>query len=104
MMSKVTASTDGPERFSPLMCRFESVLHRLKLAAEDLRDLAEEVPIVDQVPPPLLWERRRGIWNSFTTISGRLIVVVEDGSAAYKHPAAPSGAGSILSAEHHYDP
>jgi hypothetical protein len=71
MMSKVTASTDGPERFSPLMCRFESVLHRLKLAAEDLRDLAEEVPIVDQVPPPLLWERRRGIWNSFTTISGR---------------------------------
>lgn len=38
---------DDPERFSPLMCRFESVLHRLRLAAHALHYLAEDVPIVE---------------------------------------------------------
>jgi DNA repair ATPase RecN len=37
-------SDEQDDSFSPLMVRLESAIHRLKLAADDLQDLAEKMP------------------------------------------------------------
>jgi hypothetical protein len=42
--STEASSDEQDDSFSPLMHRLESAIHRLKLAAEDLSDLAETMP------------------------------------------------------------
>ena len=41
------AQADPEDSFSPLMQRLEAAIHRLKLAADDLSDLAEPMPTVE---------------------------------------------------------
>ena len=48
-MSKASTEASSDEQddsFSPLMERLESAIHRLKLAADDLSELAEPMPTV----------------------------------------------------------